>query len=374
MKKVILIGSVPPPYHGSSIYFQNLLNSDIRNVFEIHHLDISDHRNLDNLSKLDFTNVYLALKNLKELLSMLRKEKPDLVYIPVASNYLPYLRDGLFILTTSYFSKAKIIIHLHEGSYFRSEFYRNAFYFYKKFIKYTLSKVNTAIVFTEGLKSNFEGFVENIIAFPNGLKREFENSENKNESISEKKFRINFLGNLFESKGVLDVLNASVILKDRTENIEFNFAGAWSEKEYKTRQKAENIISENRLEGIVNFKGVLTGKEKDKFLQQTDILVFPTWYPYEGCPLVIIEAMSYSIPVISTRDAGAIPEMVIDGKTGILVDKKNPEQIAESVLKLIENKELSETMGKAGRESYEKNFTMEVNIRNMINTFNKVIN
>ena len=104
--KVLLIGSFPPPYHGSNICFYNLLSSKIKEEFEVYHLDTSDHRNLDNLNKLDFINVYIALKNIFELIWMLLKVKPSLVYIPPAANFLPYLRDGLFILCAAYFSKA----------------------------------------------------------------------------------------------------------------------------------------------------------------------------------------------------------------------------------------------------------------------------
>lgn len=369
MEKVILIGSVPPPYHGSSIYFENLLNSEIRNVFEIHHLDISDHRNLDNLSKLDFTNVYIAIKSIVNLVLLLMKVKPGLVYIPVASNYLPFLRDGLFILASSYFSKAKIIIHLHEGSYFREVFYNKSFGLYRRFIKYSLSKVRTAIVFTEGLKSNFKGLVKNTVAFPNGIKQEF--ADRLKTSDESRNIKINYLGNLFESKGIIDILSAAEIITQKYKNVEFNFAGAWSEKEKDTKVRALKFIEDNNLGRYVNFKGVVTGEGKLKFLNDTDILVFPTWYPYEGCPLVIIEAMSFSIPVISTNDAGAIPEMIINGKTGILINKKNPLQLAEAIISLISNKNLREKIGNSGRDYYLNNFTMEINIKNIINTFYK---
>ena len=97
--KIIIIGSTPPPHHGSNIYSQNLLNSKIKEEFEVFHLDTSDHRNLDNLSKLDFINVYLAVKNIAELVWILIKIRPELVYIPPAASFLPYFRDGLFILS-----------------------------------------------------------------------------------------------------------------------------------------------------------------------------------------------------------------------------------------------------------------------------------
>jgi len=374
VKKIILIGSIPPPYHGSSVYFYNLLNSKINDVFEVEHLDISDHRNLDNLSKLDFTNVYLALKNLLALIILVLKFKPDLVYIPVASNFLPYLRDGMFILVSSFFCKAEIVIHLHEGNYFREVFYKNSSSIVKYFIKHSLSKVNTAIVFTENLKSNFKGLVKNIVAFHNGLKTEFTLLDDVCKKNTGDKIKINFLGNLFESKGVLDVLNAAVTVIKKNKNVEFNFAGAWSQKEADTKLKALKIIKDNQIENFVNFCGVISGKEKDNFLRHTDILVFPTWYPYEGCPMVIIEAMAYCCPVISTKDVGAIPEMVIDGETGILIDKKNPEQLADAIFKILNSSEIRLNMGKSGRIRFNNYYTHDVNTDNIINTFIKVIN
>ncbi|MEZ4823125.1 MAG: hypothetical protein R2942_12185 [Ignavibacteria bacterium] len=87
-KKILLIGSLPPPVHGSNVYFNNLINSEIKNEFDIAHLDISDHRDLKNLSKLDFTNVTLALKSIIDLRKKLKDFRPDLVYILLQSNFL----------------------------------------------------------------------------------------------------------------------------------------------------------------------------------------------------------------------------------------------------------------------------------------------
>ncbi len=167
-KKTLLIGSLPPPYHGSNVYFEGLLDSKLTDIFEIFHVDISDHRGLENLTRLDTTNVKLALKGILGLWNSLRQFKPDLVYIPAASNFLPFLRDGLFILTTSYFSNAKIVIHLHEGSYFREHFYGKSNFLVKKFVEHSLSKVDTAIVYTRKLEATFNGLVKRVVSFLNG--------------------------------------------------------------------------------------------------------------------------------------------------------------------------------------------------------------
>ncbi|MBK9332832.1 MAG: glycosyltransferase family 4 protein [Ignavibacteria bacterium] len=373
-KKIIITGSVPPPFHGSSVYIKNLLGSVLKDEFEIHHHNISDHRDLKNLSKLDLTNVKVAVKGISGMRSIVKKIKPDIVYIPVASNFLPFLRDGLMILTASKYSDANIIIHLHEVNYFRKVFYNGSAEPVKYFIRKSLSKVHTAIVYSNTLKINFEGFVNNITAFPNGA--DFPDAEKYKRIQKERdeKFVISYYANLYESKGILDLLNAAVILQKKNRNFELHIAGDYPDNESITENKAKEIISAGGIEEKVIFHGVVSGKEKEVFLRNTDILVHPTWYPYEGCPLAIIEAFAHGIPVISINDTGAIPEMIDDGVTGLLVEKKSPDKISEAVISLTDNKLLRESISAAAVKSYLKNFTAGINISNIITTFNKALN
>ncbi|HMS32689.1 MAG TPA: glycosyltransferase family 4 protein [Ignavibacteria bacterium] len=373
-KKIILTGSIPPPYHGSSIFFSSLLNSRIKDEFDISHLDISDHRDLDNLSRLDLTNVKLAFSNIISLYKMLKKTDYDLVYIPVASNFLPYLRDGLFILTASYFSKSKIVIHLHEGDYFRFGFYEKAVFPVKYFIRKSLSRVDTAIVLGENLKPVFEGLVKNIEICQNGIRKDNITGKDHKKNSGKRNIAVSYLGNLFESKGVIDILNAAEIVLRKHNDVNFRFAGAWSQKEGKTKEIADKIVEDKSLGDHVEFTGIITGKAKDDFLDRTDIFVFPTWYRHEGFPLVIIEAMAASCPVISTKETGAIPDIVAEGETGLLIDKKRPDLIAEAIIKLIEYPEKRKEMGEKGMERYEKFFTLDTCIERMIGVFNKVLN
>ncbi len=370
--KIIIVGSLPPPYHGSTVYFQNLINSKIIKEFEVFHLDTSDHRNLDNLSKLDFTNVYLALKNIVELVWMLIKTRPDLVYIPPATSLLPYLRDGLFILSASFFSHAKIISHMHRGDYFRTEFYEKSNLLTRFFIRWTLGKADTAIVLGKNLQSTFHEFVKNIAVVPNGIR--FDQFINKKFTFKQnnEEIAVSYLGNLFKNKGILDILHAAKIVLDKHKNVKFRFAGSWSQQEYKMKNQAFKSIRENNVQANVEFVGMVLSEAKEKFLVDTDIFVFPSWY--EGFPLVILEAMAAGCPVISTKDVGAIPEVVVDGVSGILVEKQSPKQIAGAITKLIENTRLREKMGKAGRERFEKHYTMEKNVNMMIRVFNNTLN
>ncbi len=369
--KIIIVGSLPPPFHGSNIYSQNLLNSKIKEEFEVFHLDTSDHRNLDNLSKLDFINVCLAVKNIAELVWMLIKIKPDLVYIPPAASFLPYLRDGLFILSVNLVSRATIITHMHRGEYFRTEFYEKSNFLVSFFIQWTLSKVYTAIVLGKSLKSTFQGFVRNVEVVPNGSNFDPFNNRKYVIKPEKKEIIVSYLGNLFEKKGVLDLLQAAKTVLDKSKNVKFRFAGPWTQQESWTKSRAFSFIYENNLLSKVEFMGTVLNKDKEKFLLDTDIFAFPSWF--EGFPLVILEAMAAACPIISTKGVGAIPEVVIDGANGILVEKQNPKQIADAIIKLIKDPGLRKKMGEASRKRFKKYYTMDQNINMMIKVFKNTL-
>lgn len=71
-----------------------------------------------------------------------------------------------------------------------------------------------------------------------------------------------------------------------------------------------DFVKHNCLEENVHFPGIVTEEDKLKFLGETDIFAFPSWYPSEGPPLVILEAMSSGCPVISTKGVGVIDGLV----------------------------------------------------------------
>ncbi len=370
-KKVLMIGSLPPPYHGSNVYFAGLLDSHVKEKYDVSHVDISDHRGLENLSKLDTKNIELAIKGIYGLKKKLKEMKPDLVYIPVASNFLPFLRDGLFILTAHYYSKAKIVIHLHEGSYFRDEFHAHSNLLSRKFIEFALSKVDTAIVYTRDLESTFKGLVRRVVSFLNGKDVIIPQS---NTASRGKNLNISYIGNLFESKGIINYLKSAAIIARSKTNVIFPVAGDWGADKDLLKPQIDKIISENGLEGKVKFLGSVTGNKLNEFYGSTDILIFPTKYPYEGCPLVLIDAMGFGLPIISSKGIGAIPEMITNGVDGILTDPNNPEEIAESALQLIENEEERIRLGIAARKKYEESFTKEINVNNVVRTFEETMN
>jgi len=110
-------------------------------------------------------------------------------------------------------------------------------------------------------------------------------------------------------------------------------------------------------------KVIFTGLRKDvpDLINAMDVCVLASHY--EGCPNVILEYMACSKPVIAS-DVGGCSELVVDNKTGFIVPSKNPQEIAEKIIRLLNDRKLIIEFGKEGRKRIEEHFTSGVMAKN----------
>lgn len=97
------------------------------------------------------------------------------------------------------------------------------------------------------------------------------------------------------------------------------------------RSQLNAIVRELRLEERVHFAGWVSGDEKSRLLEKADIFCLPS--THDAFPICLMEAMAYGVPVVGVK-WGGIPDMVADGRVGILVDKPDPQQIAVAIERL----------------------------------------
>jgi glycosyltransferase involved in cell wall biosynthesis len=366
-KSIVIVGPLPPPYHGITVSTRRLLDSRLREEFRLIHFDTSDHRDLDNIGKFDFSNVSISLSNVAKLAWLCLRKRPDVVYLTVNRN-IAYARDGLFILVAKVFGGSRVVIHL-RGAHF-VEAYEKYGPPARWFANITLRMSDKAIVLGECLRYNFRHwFAESDIhVVPNGTPFNPDVAGKLAAPSGERrKIVIAYLGNLIEEKGVVDVVRSVPLVAGEFPDVEFRFAGDWWNTD-EAKRKCEEEIGKHNLQPWIRFLGVVTGGEKERLLREADIFVFPTYYRGEGHPNVIIEAMAAALPVIST-DYVAISETVVDGVTGFLVPARDPETVAERIKRLIRDPALRTEMGKAGRLRYEACYTQDKNIGNMSAVF-----
>lgn len=112
------------------------------------------------------------------------------------------------------------------------------------------------------------------------------------------------------------------------------------------------------MENEITAYGAKYGTEKNEFLEQADVFVFPTYYNNECFPLVLLEAMEQGLACISTHEGG-ISAIIEEGKTGYVIDKQQPLALAEKIDYLIDYPELCRAMGEAGKKKFKEEFTLE---------------
>ena len=111
------------------------------------------------------------------------------------------------------------------------------------------------------------------------------------------------------------------------------------------------------LDGHAILHGRASNHEIGSHYARAGIFVFPSiWHEPFGIP--VIEAMAAGLPVVAAR-AGAIPEVVVDGETGILVERGDTDGLAAAIGRLLADPQLRERMGNAGRERVKRLFTWE---------------
>ncbi len=348
--RVLIIGPTPPPYMGPTLATEIILDSRLSETFELLHLDTSHHDTLATLGAISQRNVYSALKHSAQLVAVIVKKRPDIVYIPISQTTIGYLKDSLFIILSKAMG-CKVVCHL-RGGYFR-QWFDSANALVRRYVRMVHSAVDGQIVLGECLRPLFDGLVpaNAILVVPNG--RDFDFAPSADTDRSGSTVRVLYLGNLFETKGVLDVARAIPQIRDAGCQVEFVFAGSCNNSYiWETLESCQRDHGED----VVKLPGSVVGQAKLDLLLESDMLVFPTYFPFEGHPWVIVEAMAAGLPIVST-DHAAIRESVEDGVNGFLVEKQAPSDIADKVIALCRDRDLRDRMGKASRELYEAKFT-----------------
>lgn len=170
-----------------------------------------------------------------------------------------------------------------------------------------------------------------------------------------------FVGRLDYRKGILDLVQASILLKDL--NIKLLVAGEGPLKTYFKDQILKNDLN-------VLLLGQVSGTDLVKLYQNAFIFVFPSHY--EGLPTVLLEAMSSGLPVI-VANIPAYKDIIIDNYNGLFSVKGDPLDLAAKIKFLYENKSLREKLSKQARKTIENKFTWNKISNNFEKIYNKTI-
>jgi spore coat protein SA len=260
--------------------------------------------------------------------------------------------------------KASILIHLHNVtvlpySSIAAENYQKSFFaFCSSFLRRDFLKRNQNIP------------RENCFTLYNGV--DIEKFTPPKSSKNNGKPTLFFTGCWNQAKGVFVFLRAIKTLEKRRKDFHVILGGSpyiydtGSPKEWQTKAE-KKVLSLVRKLKSVSILGLVDYNELAKVYQSTDIFVNPVIWQ-EPFGLVNIEAMATGLPVIGSK-VGGIPEIIVDGKTGLLVPPNDIQALVEAIESLLEDEKLRVEMGREGRQRVENLFTWETHVNKLISLY-----
>lgn len=346
-----VIGQVPPPWHGSNVMTQRLLDTleraGVPHVFINRELSSA----LDEVGKFGVHKITRGINYLRELREQLARHRPGTVI------YTPSLTPAAFVADLASIAvfkslRMEYVLYIHVRGYERLA---GRGKLWERAVRYVLTNAHTCVILSERVAFDIARWVpsERTTVIPNAIENLPEAARPTNKTDTP---QVLYLANYDPNKGAREFIEAAVKVLDRGIAARFRLAGGTLDHAYHAELKAR-IASSGHAEAI-ELSGPIVGEDKDQLFASSDLFVFPTYYPLETFPLVILEAMRAGLPVISSDLAG-IPDQVEDGVTGWLVDPHSPSAIADKIAALVDDPELRARMSKAGRARFIAQFTEE---------------
>ena len=360
--KILFILHLPPPVHGAAMVGQYIKDSEIINSeFCCHYVNLSMAASIEDVGHFRLKKIVDLVHLLKNIRKKVKEIKPSLVYMTPNAKGGAFFKEFLIIMMLKRMG-CKVVIHYHNKGVKTVQDKWMNHQLYKRFFK----KLKV-ILLAECLYDDIKKYVkkEDVFICPNGIKDIASENISKRDSEYPK---LLFLSNLLKAKGVFDMTEACKILRKKHISFSCTFIGAES-AEISTNVFQSHIKTEG-LQDCLEYVGPKFGNDKESYFKLADIFILPS---HDECfPLVLLEAMQYGLPCISTNE-GAIPDIVDNGKTGFVINKKSPAELADKLEILINDAKLRQEMGTAGREKYKNHYTLELFEHKMAEILNKII-
>lgn len=138
------------------------------------------------------------------------------------------------------------------------------------------------------------------------------------------------------------------------------------------RAELEQLAAALGIGQQVRFVGAVPHAEVPHWLNRFDIYVAVSRLDSESFGVAVLEASACSVPVV-VSDAGGLPEVVIDGVSGLVVARENANALADALRRLIASAELRRSMGKAGRERVQRCYEWQGSVDGMLTCFESVV-
>ncbi|MCC6456158.1 MAG: glycosyltransferase family 4 protein [Caldilineaceae bacterium] len=371
---ILIVSGTPPPYSGPEVMTAHLLNSSLKDYYRLLHFNISKGRDVETKARFDWLNVGYGLLQPFQLLWLMLRHQPDLVYTNMAQNLGGFLRYASFILVVAFFHTPVVVRVMGDGF---DHFYRRANTPLRWLIRLVMGQIDGFIVRADTLKHQFQGIVplEKLWIVHSGINvTEFDRPRTRHNDT----LRVLFVGYLTKAKGAHDLLRAIPLVHACYPQVTFQLMGArvniernitYVDNPISNDDVLDDLLANPEIGSHAELLGVLAGDAKATAFVNADIFILPSFS--EAFPTVVLEAMAAGLPVVATP-VGVLPE-IFDEQHILFVEPGNVEQIAAAIGRLAADPALRQTMGVANRRVAHQQFDLSSHGEQMARLFDRYL-
>jgi len=295
------------------------------------------------------TYLRLTLKLIKNL------PKVESVLITGSQGFISSI-GCFFIFIAKFIYNNKVSVYVHGGGY--DQYYLSRGRFFQGILKNLLNRADNFIVQSKQLGDALSSDFSNLSILPNWTKiseirKLAVSKDSAPKPFSPDLIRFIYCGEIREEKGITELILAFrdiwKRIKESNRRVTLDLFGQINPA---FQEEFESLLNDVD-DANVQYGGYLNHSDLMAKLTEFDGLILPTYLPTEGYPGVIIEAMSVGLPIVTTRWR-AIPEIVIDGRNGLLSEPKDHTSLLENIIKLALDDDLRFSMGNNALTEAEK--------------------
>jgi glycosyltransferase involved in cell wall biosynthesis len=347
MSKVLLVGKGAPDRGGIPTFLDTLLHSRLADEHDLEFLNVA-HSSTPQGGKATAANVG---RTLRDTVAVWRAAKGrDVVHIHSALAPAVTVVRACLLALAGRARGCAVVVHAHGGNiqFWLTTPLRRAV------MRLAMLPAHRVVaVWTAGREALRVVLPEQRVGLiDNGVRVEDYAPHQAPPEPQERLPRVLYVGLLNPRKGVVDLLNASRLLRDRGVAHELWLLGG-------TPDEGPDAEAEVRaaLDGTAKLLGTRPPEEMPAAFAEADVFCLPSWW--EAMPLSVLEAMAAGLPVVAT-DVGDVSRAVAEGVTGHVVPTKDPEALAAALEPLLTDADLRRRMGAAGHQRVNAMFSSAV--------------
>lgn len=387
--KIVIFAHTPPPHHGQSFMVKMVLDGLRREVpgarenerFECYHVNARFSEDVSQIGQAGLKKLWLAFKfSAQAIVLRLRHGVANLYYVPASATRSAVYRDWIIMALCRPFFR-RVILHWQAAG-LAEWLQKSARPWERAITRFLLRRPALCVVLGEELRGDGEYLdAKRVVVIPNAVSDPCPGFWQELNAVRQTRrewlaralaagsgtagepgrLRVLYLSLCMREKGLFDAVEAIALANQRLATtgsglrVQLTVAGKFylaSE-----RREFEQRITKPDLNGgapadapVIRYLGFVSGEQKAALFRDGDCFCFPSFYPMEGHPVSLVEAMAHGLPVVATRWR-ALPDLLPENYPG-LVNVRAPAELAEALVR-VPTLELSDPL----RRRYEQEYT-----------------